>query len=79
MLNEVPDNTDITRVANTILNEVPNSTDVICIVNDMHLTTMGAQQFSMVTKPQPIMLKIWPIMLLSSAQRSYLLGSTLCS
>ena len=47
MLNEVPDNTDITCVTNIILNEVPNSTDVMCIANDMCLTTMGAQQFSM--------------------------------
>ena len=67
MLNEVHDNTNITSVANVILNEVPNSTDATCIANDMYLTTMGAQQFSMVTKPRPIMLKIWPIMLLSSA------------
>ena len=34
MPNDVPNNNDVMRVANIVLNEV-------------HLTTMGAQQFSM--------------------------------
>ena len=34
MLNDAPNNNDVMRVANIVLNEV-------------HLTTMGAQQFSM--------------------------------
>ena len=47
MLNEVLNDNDITRVANIVLNEVPNSNDAMCVVNSIPLTTMGAQQFSM--------------------------------
>ena len=43
ILNKVPNYNDVTSVANSILNEVPNSNDV----NNLCLTTMGAQQFSM--------------------------------
>ena len=47
MLNEVPNNNDVTHVTYIVLNEVPNSNDVTCIANDVLLTTMGTQQFSM--------------------------------
>ena len=47
MLNEVPNNNDVTCVANIVLNEVPNSNDTTCIGNNVRLTAMGAQQFSM--------------------------------
>ena len=88
MLNEAPNNNDVTRIVNIMLNEAPNSNDVthidydyyliiiiiilassviavrclvqhdICymrniivirclIENNVHLTAMGAQQFSM--------------------------------
>ena len=47
MLNEVPSNNDVTHVIYIVLNEVPNSNDVMCIANDVFLTTMGTQQFSM--------------------------------
>ena len=43
MLNEVPNNDDITHVENIVLNEAPNSNDARCAVNNMRLTTMGAQ------------------------------------
>ena len=46
MLNEVPNNNDIMRVANIVLNEAPNGNDATCIANIVCLTTMGAQQFS---------------------------------
>ena len=49
MLNEAPNNDDVTRIANIMLNKAPNSNDATCIANNVHLTTMGAQQFSMVT------------------------------
>ena len=50
MLNEAPNNNDVTRVANNMLNEAPNSIDAtrIGIIN-VRLTAVGAQQFSMVT------------------------------
>ena len=38
---------DVTRVANMVLNEVPNSYDAMRVGNDVRLTAMGAQQFSM--------------------------------
>ena len=47
MLNEVLNNNDVTRVANIVLNEAPNSDNATCVANNVHLTTMGAQQFSM--------------------------------
>ena len=47
MLNELPNNSDIIHVANIVLNAVPISNDAMCIGNDVRLTTMGAQQFSM--------------------------------
>ena len=48
MLNEAPNNNDVTRVANIVLNKGPNSNDTTGVVNNVHLTTMGAHQFSMV-------------------------------
>ena len=43
MLNEVPNNNDITHIAKIMLNEVSNSNDIMCIVNNVCLSTMGAQ------------------------------------
>ena len=48
MLNEAPNNNDIKRVANIVLNKEPNSNDATCIGNNVCLTAVGAQQFSMV-------------------------------
>ena len=48
VLNEAHSNNDFTQVANIMLNEMPNSNDATCKANDVHLTIMGAQQFSMV-------------------------------
>ena len=47
MLIELPNNNDIIHVANIMLNEVPSSNDAMCVGNDVRLTTMGVQQFSM--------------------------------
>ena len=47
MLNEAPSNDDIMCIENMVLNKVPNRNDATCITNIVHLTTMGAQQFSM--------------------------------
>ena len=49
MLNEVPNNNDVKRVANNMLNEAPNINDTIHIGINVHLTAVGTQQFSMVT------------------------------
>ena len=38
---------DVTRVANMVLNEAPNSYDAMRVGNNVRLTAMGAQQFSM--------------------------------
>ena len=46
MLNEVPNNNDVTHVANIVLNKAPNSNDTTRIVNNVCITTMGTQQFS---------------------------------
>ena len=48
MLNEAPTNNDFMCVTNIELNNVPNSNDTMRIVNNVSLTTMGTQQFSMV-------------------------------
>ena len=48
VLNEVPNNNDITCIENMVLNEVPNSNDATHVVNNMRLTTMGVQQFSII-------------------------------
>ena len=47
VLNEVPNNNDVMRVANIMLNEVPNSNDAMRVGNNVCLTAVGAQQFSM--------------------------------
>ena len=46
MLNEAPNNNDVTHVTNIVLNKAPNSEDTMLIGNN-RLTTMGAQQISM--------------------------------
>ena len=38
---------DVTRVANMELNKEPNSYDAMRVGNNVRLTAMGAQQFSM--------------------------------
>ena len=50
VLNEAPNNNNnnVTRVANIVLNETPNSNDATHVGNNVLLTAMGAQQFSMV-------------------------------
>ena len=48
MLNKAPNNNDISHVTNIVLNEVSNSNNAIHETNNLHLTTMGTQQFSMV-------------------------------
>ena len=46
-LNDVPNNNDIMHLANIMLNEAPNSNDAMHVANNnVHLTTMGVQQFS---------------------------------
>ena len=45
MLNKVLNKNEVMRVAN-MLNEAPNSNDATCIANNVHLTTMDPQQFS---------------------------------
>ena len=47
MLNEVPNNNDVKRVANIVLSKVPNSNDAMRVGNNVHLTAVGTQQFSM--------------------------------
>ena len=49
MLNEVPNNNDVKRIANNVLNEVPNSNNTTRIGINVRLTLVGAQQFSMPT------------------------------
>ena len=41
MLNEVPNNHDITRIANIVLNKAHNINDAMIIGNNVHLTAMG--------------------------------------
>ena len=48
MLNKVPNNNDITHVANIVLNEVPNNNDATPVGNNVHLIAMGTLQSSMV-------------------------------
>ena len=49
MLNGVPNNNDVMRIVNIMLNEAPNSNDAMHIGNNVRLTAVGAQQFSIVT------------------------------
>ena len=46
-MNETPNNNDVTCVANTMLNEAHNSHDATRVGNNVCLTAMGTQQFSM--------------------------------
>ena len=48
MLNEAPNNNDVTRVANIVLNRAPNNNDAMRVGNNVRLITMGEQQHSMV-------------------------------
>ena len=48
MLNEEPNNNDVMLVANIVLNQVPNSNDATHVGNNVYLTEVDAQQFSMV-------------------------------
>ena len=48
MLNEVPNNNDVMRVANIMLKEAPNSNDAASIANNVCLSTMSTQQFLVV-------------------------------
>ena len=48
MLNQAPNNNDVTRIENMVLNKAPNSNDAMRLSNNIRLTTMGTQQFSMV-------------------------------
>ena len=48
MLNEVPNNNDVNRVANIMLNEAPNSNYTTRVGNNVRLTAVGAQQFLMI-------------------------------
>ena len=45
-LNEAPNNNYVTCVANIALNEAPNKNDDTRVGNNVRLTAMGAQQFS---------------------------------
>ena len=47
MLNEVPNNNDVKRVANIVLNKAPNSNDITRVGNNVRLIAVGALQFSM--------------------------------
>ena len=48
MLNEAPNNNDIMRIASILLNETPNSNDTTRVRNNVCLTAVGVQKFSMV-------------------------------
>ena len=47
VLNQSPNNNDVAWVANVMLNEASNSNDATCVGNNVCLTAMSAQQFSM--------------------------------
>ena len=47
MFNQVPNNNEVTCVPNIVLNKEPNSNDTTCIANNVRLTIMDAQKFSM--------------------------------
>ena len=42
MLNEKPNNNNVTCIANIVLNEAPISNDATRVANNVCLTTMGA-------------------------------------
>ena len=41
MVNESPNNNDVTHVTNIVLNEAPNNNDAMRIGNNVHLTEIG--------------------------------------
>ena len=45
VLNEVPNNNDVKRVANIVVNEAPNCNNATCIGNIVRLTAVGTHQF----------------------------------
>ena len=47
MLNKAPNNNDVKRIAIIVLNEAPNSNAATYVGNNVRLTAVGAQQFSM--------------------------------
>ena len=47
VLNKALNNNNVSHMANIVLNESPNSNVAMCVPNNVHLTTMGAHQFSM--------------------------------
>ena len=42
----MPNKNDITHVANIVMNKAPNSNEATRVANNVRLTTMGTQQFS---------------------------------
>ena len=46
-MNGTPNNQNVMHVANVMLNEVPNSNDAIYVANNVCLSAVGTQQFSM--------------------------------
>ena len=48
MLNEAPNNNDVKCIVKIMLNDAPNSNDSMRVGNNVHLTAVGTQQFSMV-------------------------------
>ena len=56
MLNETPNDNDVTRVAN-MLSEAPNSNNATRVGNNVRLTATGAQQFSTAASYVAIMQK----------------------
>ena len=48
VFNEMPNNNDVMCIANIMLSKAPNSNDVTHVGNNVRLTAVGAQQFSMV-------------------------------
>ena len=46
-MNEAPNNNDVKRIANIVLNKAPNSNDATRVWNNVRLTAIGVQQFSM--------------------------------
>ena len=47
VLNESPNSSDVTHLANIMLDKAPNSNNAMCVVNNVRLTAVGAQQFLM--------------------------------
>ena len=47
MLNKAHNNNDVKRVTDIVLNKAPNNNDATCVGNNVRLTVVDAQQFSM--------------------------------